>query len=223
MSSTQEQHLKNIADAIRNKLGIKELIKPSEFANKINSISVNDDGSYTDGYNAGQQTGYQDGYNTGLNAGEQQAWDELKAEVSEYPIGVFTSEDMSHISDKEWYALLVEVYYQAHDYAINTNTDRITWDEVTTMTEESSIGYFNNQDAQEYANSSWRERLTAIWENGNEAGYDFGKGECWQNLLSEISSYYCNGDDLSHISIGDAHSLVETILGYHFEKSGCQG
>ena len=66
--SVQQQKFKEIADAIREKTGTTELIKPSEFASKIEDV-------YTAGQNAGGGGGYDEGFADGKQAEYDRFWD----------------------------------------------------------------------------------------------------------------------------------------------------
>ena len=66
--SYQQEQFKKIADAIREKTGETELIKPSEFANKIDDV-------YVAGQNAGGGGSYDKGFEDGKKAEYDAFWD----------------------------------------------------------------------------------------------------------------------------------------------------
>lgn len=65
--SYQQEKFKEIADAIREKTGTNDLIKPSEFAEKIDDV-------YAAGQNSGGG-GYDEGFEEGKEAEKREQWD----------------------------------------------------------------------------------------------------------------------------------------------------
>lgn len=71
--SFQQQKFKEIADAIREKTGTADLIKPSEFANKIEAVYTagqNASGDYNEGFENGKTSEYDRFWNAYQNNGQ---------------------------------------------------------------------------------------------------------------------------------------------------------